>query len=105
MERENKSLGREIERLRQAVEVKDLSIDDNSAKLAATDRELERIKKELESVRKQDTKLTDLEAANADLASQCMMDKRALIDLREELVQVSTIFNQAMRISQTACER
>jgi len=87
VERENKSLLREIDRLRQAVEVKDLSIDENSAKLASTERELQKHKKELETVTKKDTKLYELEVANADLASSCMMDKKALIDLREELVQ------------------
>jgi chromosome segregation ATPase len=87
VERENKSLLREMDRLRQAVEVKDLSIDENSAKLASTERDVQKLKKELETVTKKDTKMSELEAANADLASTCMMDKKALIDLREELVQ------------------
>merc|ERR1719318_1414695 len=76
VERENKSLVREIERLKQTMEVKDLSLDENASKLAAAERELEKNSKQVE-----------LEAANQELASQCMMDKRALIDLREELVK------------------
>merc|ERR1719336_2501317 len=87
VERENKSLVREIDRLKQSLEVKDLSLDENASKLAAAERELEKKKKEEDITAKNDTKLIELEAANQELASQCMMDKRALIDLREELVK------------------
>merc|ERR1719225_1740161 len=87
VERENKSLVREIDRLKQTLEVKDLSLDENASKLAAAERELEKKKKEEDITAKNDTKLIELEAANQELASQCMMDKRALIDLREELVK------------------
>ena len=86
VERENKSLVREIERLKQTMEVKDLSLDENASKLAAAERELEKNRKEVDMAAKNDNKLVELEVANQDLASQCMMDKRALIDLREELV-------------------
>ena len=87
VERENKSLVREIERLKQSLEVKDLSLDENASKLAAAERELEKRRKEEDISARNDTKLIELEAANQELASQCMMDKRALIDLREELVK------------------
>merc|ERR1719225_848095 len=87
VERENKSLVREIDRLKQTLEVKDLSLDENASKLAAAERELEKKKKEEDISAKNDSKLNELEAANQELASQCMMDKRALIDLREELVK------------------
>ena len=87
VERENKSLIREIERLKQSLEVKDLSLDENASKLSAAERELEKRRKEENINAKNDTKLNELEAANQELASQCMMDKRALIDLREELVK------------------
>jgi len=87
VERENKSLVREIERLKQTMEVKDLSLDENASKLAAAERELEKNRKEVDMAAKHDSKLVELEAANQELASQCMMDKRALIDLREELVK------------------
>jgi len=87
VERENKSLVREIERLKQTMEVKDLSLDENASKLAAAERELEKHRKEVDMAAKHDSKQVELEAANQELASQCMMDKRALIDLREELVK------------------
>ena len=87
VERENKSLVREIERLKQSLEVKDLSLDENASKLAVAERELEKKRKEEDISAKNDSKLNELEAANQELASQCMMDKRALIDLREELVK------------------
>merc|ERR1719318_1565636 len=87
VERENKSLVREIERLKQTMEVKDLSLDENASKLAAAERELEKNRKEVDMAAKHDSKQVELEAANQELASQCMMDKRALIDLREELVK------------------
>ena len=87
VERENKSLVREIERLKSTMEVKDLSLDENASKLAAAERELEKHRKEVDIAAKHDGKLVELEAANQELASQCMMDKRALIDLREELVK------------------
>merc|ERR1719318_722825 len=87
VERENKSLVREIERLKQTMEVKDLSLDENASKVAAAERELEKNRKEVDMAAKHDSKQVELEAANQELASQCMMDKRALIDLREELVK------------------
>jgi len=87
VERENKSIVREVERLKQTMEVKDLSLDENASKLAAAERELEKNRKEVNITAKHDSKLIELEAANQELGSQCMMDKRALIDLREELVK------------------
>ena len=87
VERENKSLVREIDRLKQTLEVKDLSLDENASKLAVAERELEKRRKEEDISAKNDSKLNVLEASNQELASQCMMDKRALIDLREELVK------------------
>ena len=42
-----------------------------------------------------------MEAANADLASQCMMDKRALIDLREELVKEKVILLHFIDMNKT----
>ena len=57
IERENKSLIREIERLKQTVEVKDLSLDNSSAKLTQTERELEKVRKETESSKSNEIKL------------------------------------------------
>ena len=87
VERENKSLVREAERLKQTLDVKDLSLEEAAAKVASFEITMEKIKREAENQGKQDDKVSKLERELHKLTSASMVDKRALVDLREELVK------------------
>ena len=87
VERENKSLVREAERLKQTLDVKDLNLDDAALKLASMERSMEKVKREAETQGAQEDRVAKLEAELHELNSASMVDKRALIDLREELVK------------------
>jgi len=87
VERENKSLVREAERLKQTLDVKDLNLDDAALKLASMERSMEKVKREAETQGAQESRVAKLEAELHELNSASMVDKRALIDLREELVK------------------
>jgi len=87
VERENKSLVREAERLKQTLDVKDLNLDDAALKLASMERSMEKVKREAETQGAQENRVAKLEAELHELNSASMVDKRALIDLREELVK------------------
>jgi len=96
VERENKSLVREAERLKQTLDVKDLNLDDAALKLASMERSMEKVKREAETQGAQEDRVAKLEAELHELNSASMVDKRALIDLREELVKEKMAGEAAM---------
>ena len=96
VERENKSLVREAERLKQTLDVKDLNLDDAALKLASMERSMEKVKREAETQGAQEDRVAKLESELHELNSASMVDKRALIDLREELVKEKMAGESAM---------
>ena len=96
VERENKSLVREAERLKQTLDVKDLNLDDAALKLASMERSMEKAKQEAETRGAQKNRVAKLEAELHELNSASMVDKRTLIDLREELVKEKMAGEAAM---------
>ena len=87
LERENKSLAREGDRLKQTIDVKDLNLDDAALKVAGLERSMERVRREAASQGEQEDRVGRLEGELQELQSASLVDKRALIDLREELVK------------------
>ena len=79
VERENKSLVREAERLKQSLDVKDLNLDESALKLAGLERSMERVRREAENQDKQDGKVFQLEAELQELSSASIVDKRVEI--------------------------
>ena len=59
--------------------------------LAVAERELEKTRKVAERGREDDSEMFEWDAANRELVSQCMVDKRELIDLREQLVKEKVV--------------
>ena len=77
IDRENKSLLREVERLKQSVEVKDVMLEDMNSKISVLERDRNKLTRDLETWTSEQSKNLELENDN----------KRALVKLREELVE------------------
>ena len=87
IERENKSLLREVDRLKQSVEVKDVSLEEMNSKVAVLERDKNKLSRDLETWTSEQSRNIELENENRRLNQQCSVDKRALVKLREELVE------------------
>ena len=87
MERENKSLLREVDRLKQSVEVKDVTLEEMTSRMASLERDRNKLSRDLETWTSEQSKNVELENENRRLNQQCSVDKRALVKLREELVE------------------
>ena len=87
IERENKSLLREVDRLKQSVEVKDVSQEEMNSKVAVLERDKNKLSRDLETWTSEQSRNIELENENRRLNQQCSVDKRALVKLREELVE------------------
>lgn len=87
IDRENKSLLREVERLKQSVEVKDVMLEEMNSKISVLERDKNKLTRDLETWTSEQSKNLELENENRRLNQQCSVDKRALVKLREELVE------------------
>ena len=87
IDRENKSLLREVERLKQSVEVKDVMLEDMNSKISVLERDRNKLTRDLETWTSEQSKNLELENDNRRLNQLCSVDKRALVKLREELVE------------------
>ncbi|XP_064623773.1 girdin-like isoform X2 [Lineus longissimus] len=86
LHKEQALLEKDLKKLQQMTEVKDSSIDELSAKLAAVDRENKNNRKSMDKNRDVMTRVRELEKENKDLFQQNVMDKKTLATLREDFV-------------------
>ncbi|KAL8169042.1 UNVERIFIED_CONTAM: Protein Daple, partial [Gekko kuhli] len=86
LDKDKKMLEKETKRLWQQVELKDASLDDNTAMLAALEKENRTLEKDLARFRDSSSKMKEFEKDNKDLLKQVTIDKRTLATLREDLV-------------------
>ncbi|XP_015270151.1 PREDICTED: protein Daple [Gekko japonicus] len=86
LDKDKKMLEKETKRLWQQVELKDASLDDNTARLAALEKENRTLEKDLTRFRDSSSKMKEFEKDNKDLLKQVTIDKRTLATLREDLV-------------------
>ncbi|XP_077179611.1 protein Daple isoform X2 [Paroedura picta] len=86
LDKDKKMLEKETRRLWQQVELKDASLDDSTAKLAAVEKENRTLEKDLARSRDSSNKMKEFEKDNKDLLKQVTIDKRTLATLREDLV-------------------
>ncbi|XP_062974032.1 protein Daple [Elgaria multicarinata webbii] len=86
LDKDKKTLEKETKRLWQQVELKDVSLDENTVKLAAMEKENKILERELSRFRDLSTKMKEFEKENKDLLKQVTIDKRTLATLREDLV-------------------
>ena len=87
MEREQKSLIKEIERIKASIEVKESTIEELHTANVALERENKKMRRDLETSAADSVKVGELQAENRKLAQDNSMDKRSLLKLREELVE------------------
>ena len=87
LEREHKSLTKDVERMKQIIEVRDANIDELNSKISTLERDRSRLHKELKHLSGDSSKLAQLEQDNRKLVQECTVDKRNIIQLRESLVE------------------
>uniref|UniRef100_A0A0P4Y8S8 Girdin n=3 Tax=Daphnia magna TaxID=35525 RepID=A0A0P4Y8S8_9CRUS len=98
LDRESKGLHKEIVRLKQAIEIKDASLDEFSSKLSTAEREWKRLAKEVSALQAQGCKLRELERDNKELQQSSIVEHKTLVAIREELVQ------EKIRCQQLQCQ-
>ncbi|XP_061084845.1 girdin isoform X3 [Conger conger] len=86
LEKDKKQLEKENRRLRQQAEIRDASLDETQARLAALEQENRALGKEAAVYRDSCGRARDLEKDNNELLKQATMDKKTLLTLREDLV-------------------
>ena len=86
IDRENKSLFKETERLKQGADVKDVAIEELNSKLIGIEREKNKLVRDLEQWNGEQSKVFELEQENRKLSQSCSVDKKTIIQLRQELV-------------------
>uniref|UniRef100_T1JB57 HOOK N-terminal domain-containing protein n=1 Tax=Strigamia maritima TaxID=126957 RepID=T1JB57_STRMM len=103
LDRERKSSEKEVARLKQAIEMKDTTIDECSSKISTLDRENKRLMKELDSTTNLTARVKELEKENREIVQQSMIDKKTLITLREDLVnekiKTQQLFNELEKLT------
>lgn len=86
MKREYNSLTRELERLTQTNELKEVTLIDLQSKVETLQRERDGLERDLEQWKQDSSRIQDLENERRQLVQSGSMDKRSLVKLREELV-------------------
>uniref|UniRef100_A0A8D2LQL1 Coiled-coil domain containing 88C n=1 Tax=Varanus komodoensis TaxID=61221 RepID=A0A8D2LQL1_VARKO len=86
LDKDKKMLEKETKRLWHQVELKEVSLDENAAKLAAMVKENKSLERELARFRDSSSKMKEFEKDNKDLLKQVTIDKKTLATLREDLV-------------------
>ncbi|KAK3861622.1 hypothetical protein Pcinc_032435, partial [Petrolisthes cinctipes] len=86
LDRENKSLHKEVSRLRTAMEVKDGLIDEAASKTSTLERDIKRLNKEALHLRGSDNRVRELEKEKREIEQQIITERKTLNCLREDLV-------------------
>ncbi|XP_050690799.1 girdin-like, partial [Eriocheir sinensis] len=86
LDRENRSLQKEVSRLRNAMEVKDGLIDEGASKTSTLERDIKRLNKEVEQLRGSDNRVREVEKEKRELEQQIITERKTLNCLREDLV-------------------
>jgi hypothetical protein len=86
LERENQNIQRELVKLRESVEAKDVALDQFANERASQEKERRRLAKELEKSEVQIARLRELERESQELASRAAVDGETLAALQSDLV-------------------
>ncbi|CAG9787798.1 unnamed protein product [Diatraea saccharalis] len=93
-EKESHNLQREVNKLREAIEEKDVSIDKLTTEIELKKKELERLVKELEINQNTINKFQDLEQKTQELKSQKKMDSETIQTLQKDLIKEKVSFDK-----------
>ncbi|KDR17251.1 girdin isoform X2 [Zootermopsis nevadensis] len=86
LEKENQSLQRELVKLRESLEVKDVALDQCASETASQEKERSRLTKELEEATTQIARLHEVERESQELVSRAAVDRETLATLQNDLV-------------------
>ncbi|XP_069811286.1 girdin isoform X2 [Dendropsophus ebraccatus] len=95
LEKDKKQLEKENKRLRQQAEIKDITLEENTARISNLERENKLLSKETSAFKESCARLKELEIDNKELVKRATIDKKTLITLREDLV------NEKLKTQQT----
>lgn len=94
MEKENGNLLKDVTKLRESLETKDVLLDENGAVINNKDREIQNLARELEDKLSEVERVKDLEQQNNELASQRQRDLETISTLQENLVSSELEMNK-----------
>ncbi|KAK2706070.1 hypothetical protein QYM36_016180 [Artemia franciscana] len=87
LDRENKSLVKEVNRLKNSLEIKENSIDELTMRMSTLERENKRFQKDHELQQSQISRLVEIEQEHREFMQSQAVEKKTLKTLREDLVQ------------------
>lgn len=93
-EKESHNLQREVNKLREAIEEKDVSIDKLTTEIELKKKEIERLIKELEINQNTASRLQDVEQKAQELKSQKKMDSETIQTLQKDLIKEKVSFDK-----------
>lgn len=93
-ERESHNLQREVNKLREAVEEKDVSLDKLTTEIELKKKELERLSRELEISQSLTSRFQDLEQKTQELKSQKKVDSETIQTLQKDLITEKVNFDK-----------
>ncbi|GBP57950.1 Protein Daple, partial [Eumeta japonica] len=94
IEKENQSLLRDVNKLRESVEEKDVSLDKLTTEIELKMKEIERLSKEADLNQTLTIKLQDLEQKTQELKSQKKMDSETIQTLQKDLITEKVNFDK-----------
>ncbi|XP_023727348.1 girdin isoform X2 [Cryptotermes secundus] len=86
LEKDIQSLQRELAKLRESLEAKDVALDQCASNTASKEKERSRLSKELDEATAQITRLHEVERESQELASRAAVDRETLATLQSDLV-------------------
>ncbi|XP_041420263.1 girdin isoform X7 [Xenopus laevis] len=86
LEKDKKQLEKENKRLRQQAEIKDITLEENNARISNLERENKLLSKETNAFKESCARMKELEMENKELVKRATIDKKTLVTLREDLV-------------------
>lgn len=93
-ERDSHNLQREVNKLREAIEEKDVSLDKLTTEIELKKKELERLSRELEINQNLTIRLQDLEQKTQELKSQKKVDSETIQALQKDLISEKVNFDK-----------
>lgn len=93
-ERDTHNLQREVNKLREAVEEKDVSLDKLTTEIELKKKELERLSRELEISQSLTSRIQDLEQKTQELKSQKKVDSETITTLQKDLITEKVNFDK-----------
>lgn len=87
LEKENTSMVKDVTKLRETVEEKDIALDKFSLEKEATNKEIKVLIKNTDAMKSQVTKMHEIEKKSQELVSQTMMDMETIQALQKDLIE------------------